>query len=79
MNDVDWTDLENQLATGTHRLSVWCHAGGPAGHARCNHPANRRRTDGCACSCHRPATRSDLARFFDGSRWYRPGLGGASS
>lgn len=49
---LDWGVLEAAYHTPDWLLSVWCASRSPEGHARCSHPAYRRRTDGCLCPCH---------------------------
>jgi hypothetical protein len=42
-DDVDRLEWRSPLCVGGHARD----------HARCSHPSNRRRYDGCTCPCHR--------------------------
>ena len=39
--------------------SPLCQTDDPAEHARCGHPANRARFDGCSCPCHEVTSYDD--------------------
>lgn len=49
----------DELATPLYDGDVWrwrsapCQGNDPREHARCAHPSNSRRYDGCTCRCHR--------------------------